>query len=646
MTGSFLADDSPETISSMVSLSHQHPPGYPAFTLLGKVASLMPVGGPAFRVALLAAAAAALACWLAGRTACRLVHRLGMGPSHGLIAGTSTVCLLALSWTFWSQALSAKGGVYALNACLLGALVWLTLRWLWRESRPARSLVTAGLLLGVGMGHHWMSIASALPGLLAGGLPILKRDRISWASWGVAGSLTLLGLSLYLLLPVRASTPLLLNWGRPHTAGQALWVITRAHYRPIELGKRPPGYWSERGRHLAEVAAREWTPWLLWPGAVGVALLALRLRQELWLLLGVATMVLAGVVFVAHPPLNKLYITEPFLVPVIQIWTILSGVGLGWVASRLPGRTGLTWAIPGGIALGLILVHGPRMDASRSYLSYDYGWNLLQGVHPKSVVFCEGDFDLFSLLYHHEVDRRREDVAVTAAVFLDYDWYRETAHRMLPDVIPREHKLAEYTVRPSRPLVYTSQHGGGDEVLRPVGLTLRPPLGTGYGLEDSARIWRALRFRGLWSTQTRGSPLAKRLVTTYSVQMARLGRAARGADPSLAGAAFLKAVRFPQDVRARVVNRYNLAQLLLQEPSPGKKDRRHQLGLAEEQLNRIIAEAPGYYRAYLLKGNIAFLRGDLTAARRLLRQALQALPAQGAEAERARVERILGELLQ
>src|SRR5271157_4576646 len=50
MFPAFKNDDSPETITSAYTLGICHPPGYPLFTMAGKVFSLLPVGSPAFRV--------------------------------------------------------------------------------------------------------------------------------------------------------------------------------------------------------------------------------------------------------------------------------------------------------------------------------------------------------------------------------------------------------------------------------------------------------------------------------------------------------------------------------------------------------------------------------------------------------------------
>jgi hypothetical protein len=103
----------------------------------------------------------------------------------------------------------------------------------------------------------------------------------------------------------------------------------------------------------------------------------------------------------------------------------------------------------------------------------------------------------------------------------------------------------------------------------------------------------------------------------------------------------VKASRLPQELVGRVYTRYTLAQYLMSVPAQSAEHRQRLLATAEANLVRITIEAPGFWKAYLLLGNLAFLRGDRPAARRALELALSALPAVGAEPDRARVERLL-----
>ena len=60
----FRADDSPETAATAVILGIQHPPAYPLQTLVGRLASRLPLGSEAWRLNLMAAVLGALACAL------------------------------------------------------------------------------------------------------------------------------------------------------------------------------------------------------------------------------------------------------------------------------------------------------------------------------------------------------------------------------------------------------------------------------------------------------------------------------------------------------------------------------------------------------------------------------------------------------
>ncbi len=617
LTGSYLADDSPETIYDIAALEHQHPPGYPLITLIGRLAACLPVGGFAFRINLLSAALIALAAVQVGRLADRLAGRN---------AGTVAALLAGLGHTAWTQAISAKGAVYGLNAVLVLELVLVT----FAGRLTARSAGAAGLIAGLGMANHWMSVVVAGIGLATGILLAAATKRGPMIGDSVKSRPLVLGFLLfviasssYLFLPIRARSepPLLLNWGRPENLKQFVWHVSRAQYTPIETGERPEGYWSGRLAHLGAVALREWfwigLPVCLW----GAGTLVVRSAGAVWPALGAGVALLGGVLLVSHPPMEKFHITEPYLLPV---WLLLSA-GAG-VVVRGRDRLQIVWV--GLILFGLIagLVRGRRLDASRYYVSADYGWNLLLAAPKDAVVFAETDFDLFALLEQHGVERRRPDVTVAAAVFLDYDWYRETAHRILPEVIPREHELGEYVVRPVRPLVYTSQHGGGEGVLKPVGLVMRPPLGAGFGLVDSARVWRALRFRGLWQRDPDRHRLAKDLHISYGVQMLRFAAEARDQDSDLAIRAYRKAARYPQEPMGRLMARYAAAQMTLARLPGPARERATALAEAARDLDAILAEEPRFWRAHMLKGNVLFMAGDRAGARESLNRALAILP--------------------
>ena len=86
--------DSAEYIITSFTLRNAHSTGYPLYSLLGKAASLVPLGTIAFRVNLLSALLGAGTLSLSFR----LLVRLGGGWVLPLVAAVS----LGLSRTFWS----------------------------------------------------------------------------------------------------------------------------------------------------------------------------------------------------------------------------------------------------------------------------------------------------------------------------------------------------------------------------------------------------------------------------------------------------------------------------------------------------------------------------------------------------------------
>src|SRR6185295_11010858 len=96
----------------------EHPPGYPLFTLIGHLFSLLPFGSVAYRVHL----ASALFGALSGAALWLCVRALVGARLPAYLAALA----LGLSPVFWSQSIVAE--VYTLNTFFLLVLVYLGLR--------------------------------------------------------------------------------------------------------------------------------------------------------------------------------------------------------------------------------------------------------------------------------------------------------------------------------------------------------------------------------------------------------------------------------------------------------------------------------------------------------------------------------------
>jgi len=169
-----------------------HPPGYPLYTMLGKLFTLIPVGDVAYRVNLMSAFFAALTLALVSRTVRRVTNSALGGVVGALALGTAT--------TFWAQATTAN--TRSLTA-FFAALALFALVSYAKKRRDVYLLLFA-LAFGLGITHHG-SLAFLFPPFIA----FLLVTNISLFT-GVRPFLKplfafLLSLSALLYLPIRGT---------------------------------------------------------------------------------------------------------------------------------------------------------------------------------------------------------------------------------------------------------------------------------------------------------------------------------------------------------------------------------------------------------------------------------------------------------
>jgi hypothetical protein len=115
--------DSGEFIATSYVLGIPHPPGTPLYVLIGKLFTLLPIGGIAARVNYLSALASSLAVLFSYLIIVDLARRLRRGPETRLDTwlavggGLVGAFFMAFSRTFWDNAIEAE--VYALSSLVM-----------------------------------------------------------------------------------------------------------------------------------------------------------------------------------------------------------------------------------------------------------------------------------------------------------------------------------------------------------------------------------------------------------------------------------------------------------------------------------------------------------------------------------------------
>jgi hypothetical protein len=221
--------DAAEMVAAAVELGVSHPPGHPLAGLLGRVATLLPVGPIPWRMAVLSAVCAALGAAALYRAIETTVRATGV--EHRAVAtplALGATWLAAFSPAFWLQAVRPEVYAlqFALTALVLERAVHLEARWPTSDLRP---LHTGAVALGLSLAnHHFLGLLVA-PALA----PTLARVQRAhgWRPVAAACGLVALGLGVYLYLPLRAAHDPVPNLGSPDDLSRLWWVVSARAYQ-------------------------------------------------------------------------------------------------------------------------------------------------------------------------------------------------------------------------------------------------------------------------------------------------------------------------------------------------------------------------------------------------------------------------------
>jgi hypothetical protein len=295
--------------------------------------------------------------------------------------------------------------------------------------------------------------------------------RFALAALGVA----VVGLSVYVFLPIRAAHFPPINEGEP-TNWPALWaVLTRQQYgKPsiFDNPMHPPGS-SNPGHTLVLYGQQilnyvQYYSWQFahdWPARIqrglavvffGVGLLGAwrhwraDRRTALALTLLMFTFTFALIFYLNF----KWGYSQPYNEPGLQhevrerdyfficsfaLWGIWVGMGLAalmewiqdWFREREPDAARRWLFATPVLALALIPLVGNRLTASRAgeTIARDFAYDLLQSVEPYGVLVTAGDNDTFPLWYAQEVEGIRRDVTLVNLSLANTDWHLRQLQR-------------------------------------------------------------------------------------------------------------------------------------------------------------------------------------------------------------------------
>jgi len=384
-----------------------HPTGFPAYTLLAWLASvvLQPFGNEALRANMLSALLGAGGVGLVSATTTLLTSRL----TAGIAAGAA----LAVTGEAW--AISLRADPHALHLFLAALLLLLLVVWSQRVAagRPADGwLIAAAACFGVSLANHALTLLLA-PGIglfvLVVQPGIVTRPRLVLSA---AVVLALTTVALYLYLPIRSAMNPPLDYANPETWEGFRYLVLAEQFRGSfqalpDAGAALRQVIRETFNELGLIAV------LALPGVF----VAARRRPQLALML-FAWFVIGWAFALGYV---NAAIGRYYLVPLMAM-TVLGGIGAGALLdglesvlrARPPARLAaavLAALVLIGAALAAVPIRHGENDASSDIAARQWLTGIMDRLPPDALVVSWWSYST-TLWYGKYVEGMRPDVTV------------------------------------------------------------------------------------------------------------------------------------------------------------------------------------------------------------------------------------------
>lgn len=481
--------DCGEFIATSYTFGVGHPPGAPLYQLLAHLFTLC-AHSPTHIAwwsnllsALCAGATNMFLFWTLYRC-CRHLGKHFSSKHHrsphakALIPALIGTLCYAFCDTAWFSAVESE--VYSPSMFFSSIVIWAMLRW--SEEHSPRWLILTAFLLGLSACVHEMGllcVPTVLTIILIDKIREYKEHELhfEWQTPILCIAFFLVGLSPYVIVPLRAQTHPVINNTDPSTWENFKMYIGREQYengpslypriwrthpgddknyadwsgfhgkeitedgsvkpKPnlldnlqffvgYQLGYMFLRYWVQNfgGRHFWELF---YLPLLL--GLIGMLFHWKRHRLSFWPL--AALILFSGLALAVYLNMPVYQPRERDYAFVLSFYAYAFWIGIGalYMAERIDTRYLLS------IPLLMLCVNYSHNDRSHNYAAYDVAHNILHSCEPDAILFTTGDNDTYPLWYLQEVEGIRKDVRLINVSLLTTQWY---AHQTAPECVDAE----------------------------------------------------------------------------------------------------------------------------------------------------------------------------------------------------------------
>lgn len=538
---SIFVGDAGELISASYLMGVAHPPGYPLYCLLGKIITIMiPFASIAYRVNILSAVFSSLSAFILFFIILRLkdLFEFSLAENLSEFLAFSIALTFAFSRTLWGQTIDAE--VYTLHALFVTFTVFLLIKVRSEDAVQQKYfLYLFSFFFGLALtNHHTLLLLSPAYALFVfykkdiNDIPVISvisKPRI-YIKMAV---LFILGLTLYLYLPIRSFTYPIVNWGKPQTLAYFLDHLLRRQYGSLSEASFSFFLLYKQAAAYFNLAFREFSSYVFIAVFLGIVELFRQKKLFLssFLILGwfsgcITYILIAN--FRATP--HNISIVEVFFIPSYIFLSIIILFGLSLLINIIRFFINNAF-IKKGISFIVIFVwilplttNYSENNKNNFYLGYDYGINVLNTPESNSYLFSAGDSSTFIAMYLQLVEGMRKDLTIlddTGTVFKniygdEFIKSSQQAHDKTLNTI--QINIVTKNPNPIYLILGNNVHNMSGLIIKPQGLifnVIRP-----FETDKKINFWRKYSLRSMFADLKLPSYLEKDLRAQHYFSLA------------------------------------------------------------------------------------------------------------------------------
>jgi hypothetical protein len=422
--------DSGELATACYQLNTAHPTGYPLFTLLGRLFTLIPIFSPIYILNLMSAVFTAVAVAVTFKLLIEILNRINSGYKFSVnknlityITAFSGSLILAFSKTYWDTAESIE--VYNLHKIFLSLILYLFIKASYRDNSE-RYWILFAFVLGLSFGNHLSTLFLSV-GSIYFYFAINSFNKVSLQRLLILSIPFIAGLSIYLYLPLRGEYANI-AWGYPvnwdnfirHISGKqfSVWMFSSSDVPAKQFKYFLNNYPLE---------------FVYLPLILSVFGLFAIFKKNIKIFIFTTLLFVFNILYAIN---YDIYDIDSYFILAFLVTAIWSTAGFYFILEKIKTKSTVAVLVAALIIPGILLFSNfKENNESKNYFVENYADNVMKSVRPNSIIIStQWDFFVSASWYYQNVSGMYKGISVIDKELLRRTWYLREMRKHFPDI--------------------------------------------------------------------------------------------------------------------------------------------------------------------------------------------------------------------